>query len=728
MHRFIRPLGHYLVMTSALTAVPAASYAETDDAAATNSKLEEILVTARGRMEQLQWVPDSVTAFSSNAITTRNIRSLDDAITLTPGVHIVNDQDPGTNIITVRGVSTDRLQAPSIAMVVDGVPLADTEFFEAARLYDLDRIEILKGPQGALYGKNAIGGVFNIATRSPSETWQGNGEVSYGNGDSFNIEGGIGGPIVEDKLLIRVSGAYYDTNGFIYNTFLKKNVDYFTSRNGRLRLLGKLSDTLTAELRVSVLSEDGGAAYVSSNNVTGLNNGKLQGAVLTDPLGDFEGQADREWQQVALTVNWEPTFGGRITSTSAYDNYSKDFIEELDFRNDKPLTWGGFPAYPDGVQPISQPKDIEVWTQELRYTSPDDKPVRWIVGAFIQDVTNVRVDDFGPLLFGAEASRFRTKSTQTAVFGQVSVDITPSLEATAALRYDRDDRRVKVRGVNSGAFVEDRDAVFDQVQPKLSLAYRIDDNHLLYGTYAHGFKTGGFNPPAGPGDIHETLFRPEKTQSFEVGSKSTFANGRVVINTAAFITNYDNYQYFAFINGKSLALNVKNVDVWGFEFSTAAQLFDGFTVNAAYGYTNAEIKDFSAPNPVSGLIADYDGMKTPNNPKSTLNIGGEYRVSVGALGDLVTRLDYTRIGRIYYEIDNVLYSPKQEMLDARIAFETETWSFAIWGKNLTDNRWAISAFGQGQQSLLAALGPGGPFDSFTINKGRQYGATLSARF
>ncbi|RMF12728.1 MAG: TonB-dependent receptor, partial [Alphaproteobacteria bacterium] len=282
--------------------------------------IEEILVTARGRSEAAQTVPDTITAFSAADFERREIRTIEDLVALTPGVYMINDQDPGTNIITVRGVSTDRLQAPSVAYVIDGVPLADTEFF-TGRYFDVERIEVLKGPQGALYGKNAIGGVFNVVTRRPTDALEGRIKLGYGNGQTVTAEAGIGGPLAGDKLKFRLSGLLYDTDGFIDNSFLGKEVDYYTSRNIRARLIGALSDTLTAEVRFNYMSEEGGAAYVSSNNVTGLAGGRLSGDVLTDPFGDFEGMADRQWAGVSLKLDWDVGYG-TVTSISGYDNYS----------------------------------------------------------------------------------------------------------------------------------------------------------------------------------------------------------------------------------------------------------------------------------------------------------------------------------------------------------------------------------------------------------------------
>jgi iron complex outermembrane receptor protein len=691
------------------------------------SVIEEIHVTARGWSELVQDVPDMVTAFSAEDIKRQEIRTIEDLISRTPGVYMINDQDPGTNIITVRGVSTDRLQAPSVAYVIDGVPLAETEFF-TGRYFDVERIEVLKGPQGALYGKNAIGGVFNVVTRAPTDTLQGRGEIGYGNGETGIVEAGIGGPLLGDKLTFRVAGLLHKTGGFIHNTYLDKDVDDYVSRNFRGRLIGKLSDSLTADLRINLMDEEGGAAYVSSNNVTGLADGRLQGDVLTDPIGDFEGEADRQWFNISLKLDWETGEGGRISSISGYDDYSKDFIEELDFRNDTPITFFGVPFFPDGVQPIEQPKDIRVLTQELRYTSPADQRLRWTAGAFIQDVENIRVDDFGPLLFGGEAQRYDTDSTQMALFGQASLDITEALELTVALRYDRDERAVDVTGRDTGSLTESRKQDFDKFQPKVSLAYDLTDYHLLFATYSEGFKTGGFNPPPGTGDIHELVFRPEETKAYEVGAKTAWLNGNLVMNLSGFHTRYSNFQYFAFINGEDLAFNVNKVNVWGVEFSGAARPVENLTIDWGFGYTDSEIDEFSAPNPVTLIPTDYAGNKTPNNPEYTLNVGAEYALPISEEATIRLRADYLRVGKIHYEIDNVLYSPDRDSVDLRVAYERDSWSLALWARNLTDARWAISAFGQGQVGLLAGLGPNGPFDSFTINRGRQFGAVLAAEF
>ena len=202
------------------------------------SPIEEILVTARGRIENLARVPDSISVYGRAELEKHQVVNFEDIAAYTPGVFVINDQDPGTNIITIRGISTDRLQQASVAYVVDGLALADKELFTQP-YYDMERVEILKGPQGALYGKNAIGGVFNVITRAPTETFEGSVEAEYGNGDNKAVRVAVGGPLMGKKLMFRVAAQVQDWDGWIYNSFLKKKVDGQYTRNLRAKLRGE---------------------------------------------------------------------------------------------------------------------------------------------------------------------------------------------------------------------------------------------------------------------------------------------------------------------------------------------------------------------------------------------------------------------------------------------------------------------------------------------------------
>jgi iron complex outermembrane receptor protein len=690
--------------------------------------LDDIVVTARGRAEALIRVPDTVTAFSAADLAERKLTTLDEILAATPGVFLVNDQDPGTNLITIRGVSTNRNQSASVAFVVDGLALPDTELF-TLRPYDLVRVEVLKGPQGALYGRSASGGVISFVTAQPGE---GRGSfVSVGLGNGLTATGDAALDLaLGERVALRAATSLRTSDGFIRNTFLGFDVDGATSLNGRIAARWQVSEAVRWTVRAAVARETGGAAFISSNNVTGRFGGRLAGAALTNPFGDFEGRADRTWWGLQSTLVAD--LGGvTLTSITGFDDYRKDFVEELDFRNDKPITFFGAPVFPDGLQPIRQPIDVRAVTQQLRLTSADTARLRWIAGGFFQHSRRLRTDDFGPLLFGAPALQSRTRSTQIGVFAQGALDLTDTLELSAALRYDRDRRRERLVGAVSRMQVSDRAATFDRWQPKVSLAWRPADTLTAYVTGSVGFKAGGFNPLPGPADIWTATFPSERTRGLEAGVKAELADGRVRFDLAGFLTDYANYQNTAFLGGNSVVLSVPQVDVSGIEASAVALLGAGFRAEGSLALTRSKIGRYTTPNPTpepgEPAILNFQGNWTPHAPEYTAQAAVVWEGTV-ALGTLSARLDYNRLGAVRYEVDNILVSPARGWLDARITLTRGPLELELWAKNLTDERWAISAFGQQQLALLLGLGPNGPFDSFTINPGRQWGVSAGWRF
>lgn len=696
---------------------PAIAHAETADG--------EIIVTARGREEALIAVPDTITAFDQQDIVAGKFQTVDDIIAATPGVFIINDQDPGTNLISIRGVSTNRNQVPSISYVVDGLALADPELF-TLRAYDLARIEVLKGPQGALFGRSASGGVINLTTADPTTEAGGEATLGIGNGFTWTADAAVNAPL-SDKVQVRLAGSFRDTDGFITNTFLNKKVDGFTSRNLRAKLRAELSEATVLKLRFGWADEEGGAAYISSGNITGLYSGRLEGKALTEPLGDFEGRASRNWWGAQATLESELGNGLRLSWTAGIDDYDKQFVEELDFRNG-PITAFGF-TYPNGLAPISQPVGIRAYTSEARLTSPDDGRLRWLAGVFVQRLERDRTDDFGPLLFG-EALRSETRSNQIGLFAQASYDLVPTVELTAALRYDSDARKEQSVGVTSGDISGKRQHTFDKWQPKVSLAWRPNANFTAYVTGAIGFKAGGFNPAPFPAVDYQELFPSETTKSLEAGIKTALADGRLRLSLAGFVTDYENFQNTVFF-GNSIVFSVPKVDVHGLEAALQADLGSGFRLDGGAAWTESRVGSYLAPNPTPEAgepdVLDLSGNRTPNAPDWTVNGALSWQGDLGK-ARIDARVSAAYVSRVDFEIDNILYSPGYTTVDTRLAATVGQWTFDVWAKNLFDQRWGISAFGQQQLPLLLTMQPGGPFDSFTINPGRQFGTSATLRF
>ncbi len=687
---------------------------------------KEIIVTARGRAEALIAVPDTISVYTKDDIVSGKLETIDDIIAATPGVFMSNDQDPGTNLISIRGVSTNRNQSASIAYVVDGMALADPELF-TLRTYDVARVEVLKGPQGALFGRSASGGVIKVVTTDPGPDAGGEATLGVGSGFTWNADAAVNTPL-SDKVFLRVAGSYRNTDGFITNTFLHKKVDSFITCNLGAKLHAELSENSVLKLQLGWANENGGAAYISSGNVTGEYGGRLAGKALTQPFGDFEGRASREWWGAQATLESELGNGLQLSWMAGFDHYDKAFVEELDFRNGPVTIFGTF--YPQGLAPISQPVRIRAYTSEARLTSTNDSALRWLTGVFFQRLERDRTDDFGPLLGGMEAQRSEAHSNRIGLFGQASYDVLTTLEATLALRYDRDERKEHALGVDSGTAYDQRQHSFEKWQPKISLAWRPNSELTAYITGAIGFKAGGFNPPPFPPVAYEELFPSETTHSLEAGIKADILDGRVRLSLAGFVTDYQNFQNTVFL-GNSLVFSIPKVNVHGLEVALKADLGAGFRFDGAAAWTESRVGRYLAPNPTpepgEPEMLDLTGKRTPNAPEWTLNGALLWQ---GELGTAVidARVSTAYVSRVDFEIDNILHSPGYASVDTRLAATLGQWTLDVWAKNLFDKRWAISAFGQQQLPLLLYMEPGGPYDSFTINSGRQFGTSATIRF
>ena len=686
----------------------------------------EEVILVRGELRDKFASPVASTSFRATSLAARTISSLDDLVIAAPGLHMINDQDPGTNIVSLRGVTTDRLQQAAIAYVIDDVPLADTEFF-TGRLFDLAGVEVLRGPQGALFGKNAAGGAIEMLTRTADDEER-HVAIGAGNGEMRTASLGMGGAI--GPLAVRIAGLWEDSEGFITNRTLNKKVDGAESRNLRLRAVTNFGRAVI-DAKLQWTRETGGAAWASSNDVTGDFGGELSGAALTDPIGDFEGRAAREWTQASLRLR-RSFLGGDAFILLARDDYQKRWVEELDYRPG-PLTFFGAPLFPDGLQPIGQPTDIGASTFEARWSTQfdgDDSQWRMMLGAFAQDIDRDRIDDFGPLLFGADAPAYETDSLQTALFAaftRTSARTTLDLQG----RWDKDVRSQAISNSRTGTRLETREADFSRFQPRLAFSYRVAGQTWIYATYGEGFRTGGFNPAPSPSSVWEATFDPEITRSVELGLKANWRGANEAsakIEAAVFSSEITNFQSYTFLDGNSVTLSVDQVDVRGLELS--ARLARGaFQLGGAFALADAEIGAYVAPDPIApGATRDYRGRQTPNAPAWTATISPAWVREFGAAFVFNAQLDFNATGETFFEIDNALRAPGKTWIDARLALSNAHWSAAFWAKNLTDERWAISAFGQGMLPLLVGLGPGGPFDTFTLNRGRQVGVELKRTF
>jgi iron complex outermembrane receptor protein len=704
------------------------------DTARTNEN--DVVVTGLRRSEVLQDVPAAVTAFTDDTIEAAGIERPLDFINLTSNVNLVETQNAGNAFIVIRGITQARNSEPSVAVIVDGVQQVNPAQFNQ-ELFDIEQIEVLKGPQGGLYGRNAIGGAIVIRTKQPTDHFEGHVKAGVDNGPGYFLRGSVSGPVAP-TLRFRLAGSWYDTKGFIRNTFLHEDADPVKDLALRGTLLWDPTPNFSADLRASTDHLRTQALYF--NIVSDVNDTSLPVRV------NNAGKNNRDIDNVSLRMNWD-TGGGTLTSVSSYDSLEEiltgdafDFlpIPESFFFNLFESIFGPGNGF-DLNQ--SQFLDVRALSQEVRFTSPSDRRLRYIVGAYAigtdRFISTGNMIDTGNGVFPV----FRHPSTNPlnpqfsfladkqknfawAVFGNLSYDITEQLTVDASLRYDRYHRKnttltpnefMNGPGQPNGTFGEVRSRTFDDWQPKLTLTWEPSPTLTIYGGYSRGFRSGGFNQ-TGVGGVAaangivgvEDVFKAETADTFELGARAQFFNHKATLNANVFTTKSKNSYFFVFLAANSTQNlgNVPEARLNGFELEGTAKLAPGFDVNAALGYTFSDIKKFPDPTVI--------GNEAPLISRYTLNLGAQYRHNLpnSDLG-LLARVDYRRTGKTWWDVQNSTVRKPIDLVDARLGLEAPQWSLTAFGENIFNEKYN------------AEFSPGG----FVFKaRPRRYGVEATYRF
>ncbi len=680
---------------------------------AQGTEMEEIIVTARKRDESFQDVPVTINVFTETLVKDAGIQRPTDFIQMVPNMTLVETQNAGNAFVVVRGISQARNSEPSVAVQVDGVLETNPAEFNQ-ELVDIQQIEVLKGPQGALYGRNAIGGAIIITTKDPSDEFEANVKAGYGNENSIRGQLGVSGPI-GDSAGFRASVNYYETDGFLDNVFLNEKVDPVEDLSARVRFVWKPSDNFTGDLRFSMADLSTRALYFviprddEANPFSTFFTAPDANNVTSPIQLDNPGINDRDLFNTSLKLD----FGageGTLTSVTHY-NTTEEILtgDAYDFR---PAANSIFMALFGTDLNQSQFLDIESYSQEIRYTSPADSKVRWIAGAyyvhtdrFISTGNNVDtgngVDPIyrEPRLTGTNPSATFLADEQNndawAVFANLTFEISDKVELDAAIRYDEDKRENTTVtpeaflpvGTPPGSSGQVRSETWSEPQPKITLRYEPTDTTTLYGGWSRGFRSGGFNQ-TGVGAVADAngiagvndLFNAEVADTIEIGLKSQFLDNRLSLGLALYQTESTNGYFFVFLAANSTQ-NLGNLDAdfEGGEVELNWHATDQFDVYASYGYTDSKITDMEDPTVI--------GNEAPLVSRETANVGMQYIVPVGNALDLSFRVDYRHTGRTWWEPYNVTSRNPIDIVDGRIGLEGERWSATIWGKNLGDKEY-----------------------------------------
>ena len=666
-----------------------------------DAQLEVVNVTAQRRLERLQDVPASVKAFTSKQIENIGIASTQDFINLTPNMSFDNSFTYGNSFVVLRGVTQINNADSPVAVVVDGVPQNNQKQLKM-NLFDVERIEVLKGPQGALYGRNAIGGAINIETKAPTNKIEGFGALEFGNGGSKEVSASLSGAIVDDKVLFRVAGQAKKSDGLIENTFRAEKVDAIHHDDSlRAKLLLNLAPAWKVDLRASV--NDFSAGGVWDAIVPDSNPGHVLA-----PRSNILGRTEGRTTDVSAKVTGDLSFG-TFTSITAYTTLGEAYRGDLDFSNPSELPGGFFGLGFQAGQ--GQNLNVHLTSQELRLTSHDDQPVRWIGGVYYLDTrrsletrgfidTDSSVDQFNEPAKVIIDNNGHDHNTASAVFGQIDADFAGVYTLSGALRYDRDER--KQNDVNSGA---SREATFSKWQPKVTMTRKFDRDTIAYGTVSTGFRSGGFNAPG----IAE--FRPETLTNGEVGAKTVTLGGRLLLNTAVFYSRSRNFQYFLVdaATGSQIINNIDRVDIKGLDLDFRFLPVRGLEFDGGLGVTDSKIKrNDSEPDSV--------GNHTPKTVPYKVNLGAQYVASVGNGLQGLARLDYEHRAKKYWHPDNAAVSPALDLIGARFALSgaNDKWTVALFGRNLADKHYYADFNAKRYSGLPYDIGSEAPRRTFGV--------------
>lgn len=671
--------------------------------------IEELVVTARLRSESLAQVPVTVHAFSQQDIEDAGIKRPGDYLSLVPNVTLVEVQNAGTTFLTIRGITQVRNNEPPVAVAVDGMLQTSPNQFNQV-LLDLKQIEVLKGPQGALYGRNAVGGAINITTRGPSEEFAGRIQVGAGNGGHTEGQVSLAGPLVADRAWFRINGTWLDRDGYLENTLLRGKVDPVEDKSVQLRLDWLLNDLLSADFRLYASNTRGGSlnynwqAFDYELDAFTFAPGDANNTDVTYEQNN-RGANDRDILEAALKLEYEMSWG-TITSITSLNKLEEWYGSDQAPYSESLTQYPFGPGIPfDGI--AQQYWDVDAVSQELRLTSRDDQPLRWLVGAYFvgtdRFIATPVVDDTGvgivrierrptqngqPATFSFLADD--NDNTAFAVFGQLNYDVTEHLEASLALRYDQDERIQTTSPHHTGGPANQRrKTTFDKLQPKVTLRYRISEGVNLFGSYSEGFRSGQFNQTgtgaaavaAGISGVSDVVGQ-EETRAFEVGFKSRLMNGLAGLNAALFATRVDGQQYFLFFapTSSQVLAGIDRVDLYGGEVELSAAVTDGLEVYAAYGFTKSKIEEYS-------VQPSFVGNKAPYVPQDTINLGFQYRAPITDGIGFFLRGDYERRGSQFWDPDNSSKRKPVSLVNARAGVEGDRWALKVWTKNLLDNKY-----------------------------------------
>lgn len=646
------------------------------------TELDDITVTAEKREGQARDIPASINILPDVLLEDAGVVDTESLIRQVPNMHMIDAGNHSTaGFFSIRGITPVMEGEPTVGFFIDDVYHS---IFDV-QLFDVERVEVLKGPQGTLYGRNSLAGVVNIVTKGPTETWRGDARLGYAKFGSFTVSGAISGPLVKDKLLMRIAAQKYTSDAAFENEFNSNNA---ADKRDEFNIRAKLKWLPARDLQVELVADNqlgrnGNASFAPIDQLRS-NPHKVN--------LDHEGFADFNSDAGKLKVVYDAS-GFKLTSITGYTNEQDKASIDLDFG-------------PLDLMRLDTNIEISRISQELRMASQVGSAFEWLTGLYFFDEDNTSsffvdlrqgVADFGLPPF-RDITDSDTESRGYAVFGQADYLINDRFKLTFGLRYDKESKDFNISQSTDPllqptiSLKDDED--FDAWLPKLALTYFLRPRAMVYATVARGYKSGGFNRLARIDNTNiKIAFNPEFTWNYEMGIKSIWLDERLDLTAAIFHIDWTDQQIEQQLYPHSVTTNAAESTSQGFELELAVIPTFGLRFTAGVGYTDAKFDQYTDKifDPTTGAVisqVDYIGKRIPTVPRLTYNLGAEYAFA----SDWFARIGLRGTGNYFHDVQNTLKENDYRVVNSRIGYETERLQISLWAKNLLDEEYAVRSF------------------------------------
>jgi iron complex outermembrane receptor protein len=668
-------------------------------------QLDAVLVTAEKKEANIQNVPASITDFSSREIDEYRLWASRD---LKGIVSNLNAADPGDgrNVISIRGITSTSYD-PAVVTYIDGVPQFTLDTY-IPQLFDVDHIDVLKGPQGTLYGRNAMGGVINIITKKPDDELRASVELSAGNYGLQRYTFQFSAPLIKGKLFFGVAGLYEGSNGYYTNDF---NNSHFDKQH-------RLADNISLKYLLS-------PQWAFTLNVKNLWNRNLGAFPLNSSISDaFAHPYHLDQNAIGEMVDNTLNTSLQIRHTGAKIDFSSLTAYQSNYRYYQTPVDGDFSPL-DIISIVnnygSQWNKVSTWTEELRLSSAtaSTSPVKWTAGSylFLQKAPNQQGTHFGAdaSLAGSPDSNYtivnitKSQNQGLAFYGQIDFALSEKFHVTGGLRYDYQQSKEEVSGMflpdgSSSGFPTQADTTgktdYHALSPMFSFSYFANDHAHIYFSYKEGYRTGGLTQlSSDPSQPPLYPYKPEYSNNYELGFKSNYFNNRLQANLAVFYSTVQDIQVPTLVLPDAITIikNAGGLQSRGFEAELQGIVIPGLELTYHFGYTHANYTSGKLSS--NGSEVDLDGHRQVFTPDVTSMLAAQYNMSFAKSFHAFLRGEWYYFGKQYFDLANQLAQSSYQLLNVSAGISFKQLSLSFWFRNITGTKYVAYAYDFGAARL-----------------------------